>query len=1346
MTRKLNIILSLILVISATTSAQTYNVKNISGLEGLSQSTVNTVCIDSIGYIWLGTHFGLNKYDGRSVKKYFWENTNPNSLSDDYINLIYEDDDGEMWVSTHKGICKYNREDDSFIRNPIKTEYDLPVNVIFEDDESLWFPRWNYSIIIYNKGSRSTRELKINPNFKLERSNLEILNVIDYDEDRLLMLIDNLGLVILDKNDGTLEKFMIINSIELTGLQKIHDFIYLSSNEDVYKISMDGEIVNTFSAINPNLQSQIFLDIKENKFEKNIWVSTDYGGIFKLDSNFNILDRIQAGQAANQILPENSIKNIHFNNENTIVLGTVRCGAVILFDSGLGCYSYNKKMKTGPSDNSILCMAEDSKNHLWIGTDGGGLNYYDNNEHVFYYYDAPEVQIVTSILDFNEEDLLVASYQNGLFFFNKRSRTFRAAGKHPFFIDVRKEATHKLFRDSYDNIWISDGRLIKVDEHKQLTEIFNVRNNPETFQNPDIFGNLFHIFFSAFEASSGKVWFCTIGGLYSYSLKDDCFDEQIILSDFDSNYGEEAYSVVEDKFGNLIIGTDKALLYYNVETKQLSEYVMGSVEMHKLFSLLYIDIKNQLWVGTNDGLMKIVKTVEKEEISLYNNLETGGSVEYRYGAVLRSFDKNLYLGSNRGITYLIPEDIKCDEVVSKVVFTTFNIIGNKKGISIDSTIVIEENRDFELTLPYSPATYKFEFNSFNIPLEDYTNYSYILENFEENWHTGSANYATYTNLAAGEYVFKVKSTNKTGQWSTETSNFRINILPPWYETAWFWLLVFLFISGLIFYIWRESILRLKLKYRLEIELSEQEQLKLSNQQKLTFFTNISHEIKTPLTLIYSPLKHLLNKKATDNEIRQALPSLYRNSRRMVDLIDQLLEFRKAEMSTLKLNIVEVDCVEESRLVIEYFDYFSKIENIKVELQTKLDKLFVKVDKEKFTKILFNLISNAVKHSVAGDSVQVIISEFDKSFKIEVKDTGSGIAHGELEKIFERYYQTENSVAGTGIGLALTKYLVELHKGSIIATSEESKGATFTVIIPMHQESGTIPAKRQNIEHEQKIIIEAVQSKFVDEELNKEYKILIIEDEWELRHYLKKELLKQYRVVTAKNGKEGFSLTIKEMPDLIISDIMMPEMNGIELCENIKNDIRISHIPVVLLTAKSLAENQAEGYKCGADVYIPKPFDIELLCLQIRSLIHNRQILKKRFKTEPGITPEELTKNDLDKNFLKQAIAIIEENIENQNFKVDDFVKGMGMSRTLVYNKISAIAGKPVKDFILNIRLQKAAHLLTTSNQAISEIAYACGFSDPSYFSTVFKRYYSQSPASFRKNYLEVSLKSENGFS
>lgn len=1324
MAHRLLTVLFFLCIYAGTSLAQTYNVKRISGLEGLSQNTVNSICVDHVGYIWLGTDFGLNKYDGREIEKYHWNSENPNTIVDDNVYLVYEDYNKDIWVCTNKGVCLYNREQDIFSQNPLHLQNNHRVLSIYEDSTEIWFPAPDLSFNILNKTTRETRNLKVTSLINWERPEWKIIGIIEYSEDSILVLDEWKGLYLLHKNTGELSEFLSIDSKQYTDVRYIDNYIYLCSLADIFKISRNGKVVNTFLKSNPELLEPLPFKIAQSPYDGHIWIVTDYSGVVIVDENFKIIRKLESGPEPHQILPENSIKEICFLNKNTIILGSVRCGGIILYSSNIKQYTYNKRLGSGPSDVSILCIKEDRDNQIWIGTDGGGLNLFNRETNSFDYFETPEVKIVTSILDYSANKLLVASYQRGLYFFDKRTKQFTEAKNYTLFKSINRNVRHKLFRDSKNNIWISDGGIVKINPTNKNYKRYDEKSNG------DFFRGIVPIYFTVYESKFGKLWFGTIGGFFSYSLITNKFVDRIFINDIDSSAGNTVFTIVEDKNDDLILATSKGLYHYSLETKTLKPYIEDPSYKNKRYSSLYIDENDYLWAGTNDALLRIKENGDKKEILAFNNIGFGGGKEYRHDAVLRSSDNLLYLGSNNGIASFVPERAANDEVANKVIITSLKKMGNKRGELMDSTFVTDCMQHQQITFKYSPSTYKLTFNAFNIPLEELTEYEYTLENFEDYWHRGKENTATYTNLSTGEYIFKVRSTNKNGQWSNEVSSIGIKILPPWYETIWFWTSVIFMLSIVIFIFWRGSLVRLKLKHQIEIQETQQKQLKERNQYKLQFFTNISHELKTPLTLIYSPLQRLINRNTSAEEIKLALPSLFRNVRRMMMIIDQLLEFRKAEVSSLKVNARKVNCVEVCQEAIEYFEYYAKAEKVELKLISDDEKMEVELDYDKFSKILFNLISNALKHSNPGNSVLVFLTWDNEQILIKVKDFGSGIPLEAQEHIFDCYYQVEENLAGTGIGLTLTKQLVEIHGGSIKVESEEGEGATFSVWLPKKQYNKL----EETIDIQESTFTKNSNNSLPSElklNVKNEIKILVVEDEGELRHFLENELSSDYLVHTARNGKDGFDKALQVVPELIVSDVMMPVMNGYELCEKIRNNIEVSHIPMILLTAKTENEHQAEGYSAGVDLYVPKPFDMRLLKLQISGLIKNRQILKTSFFSNSKIQVDKFVNNSLDKEFIEKAINLVEDNMDNQHFKVADFVSSMGMSRSLVYNKVNAITGKPVKDFILHIKLQRAANILTTTDTPISDVAYACGFSDPNYFSTVFKRYYSKSPMAFR---------------
>lgn len=1300
-----------------------YKSKSISGNYGLSQNSVHTIVRDHVGYIWLGTAHGLNRFDGNKLVKYFHDAGDVYSISSNNILLIYEDNDGNVWITTPEGINRYDRKNDRFVRYVFSKT--MGASCIYETADELWFPDMAWKFHVYNKKDKSYTTKEISPPPSHHRTSIQIEKILPFGQDNLLVGTYFDGLFILNKKSSVLTPFCPLPSPGNRGIVIMDEWIYCATNTHVYQISHEGRILRIFNQDNSGLQSNILLDMEFNPRDSTLWVATDGAGIQMFDTRFKLVNSLQIGPNALDVLTDNSITDITISRDGMILLGTVRSGGLILYASYFQQFPYTNQSKYGPSNKTILCVYEDDEANIWLGTDGGGLNRFDRETLTFDHYGVTDGLKITSVVQFSEDVLLVGSYARGLLFFNKKTRRFSDAHRNPLLAKIQKNATHALFRDSKGDIWISDGRLCKINRTEQTTQILS-----QTMGN--YFQEMSPMFTSAMEDKEGIIWFSTYGGMFAYSVRQQKFTDRIPLSNMPSSFGRSVNAMVPDTAGNLVFGTDKALLYYNLETKQISGYISNINYKNLMFQSVYFDADRNLWVGSNEGVVRISKKNAKENIFMFNTLDNKGSLEYFQGAILKSTDGQLYLGSNEGLTRFDPKNVKPHMDSPATVITSFYMLTSEKEGLRDSILSINVFSHDSLTLDYSTASYQFNFNAFDIPFSESTEYAYQLSPFEKIWHTGKGNAAIYSNLSAGAYTFKVKAQNRNGIWNSDSTNIQLTILPPWWNTAWFRLLMVLFFMAVAYVIWRASLERAKLRQEVNINEKEKERLKEINQMKLRFFTNISHELKTPLTLIYNPLDHLVKTGASDSELRAMLPFLYRNAQRMTLLIDQILDFRKSELSVLRLMVNKSDIVADCRHILTYFAHQARIENIHLNFHGEPQSIEAWYDSDMLFKIVSNLISNALKNTPANGSVTLSLRVSESSLIIEVKDTGKGIPREDLDLIFERYYQVDNKIKGTGIGLALTQRLVSLHHGHIEVTSALNQGTTFTVTLPMgsnHFKKEDFATQKPNVPlTPAPINLEETQLHKIDVQ---NISILIVEDEWELREYIAKLLQDTFAIITAKNGKEALEILLTKEPDLIITDVMMPQMDGIEFCKTLKSDLRISHIPVLMLTALTSVQRQIEGLKSGADAYMPKPFNTQLLFTQITAILNNRKIVKERFSHDLGLKTDEVSQSSADDKFLHKAISIVEQNMEDPDFDVAAFVEQMAMSRTLVYTKIKAIAGKPIKDFIVNIKLRKAAELLKKTDKPISEISVLCGFADASYFSVVFRRNFKESPTSYR---------------
>ena len=671
------------------------------------------------------------------------------------------------------------------------------------------------------------------------------------------------------------------------------------------------------------------------------------------------------------------------------------------------------------------------------------------------------------------------------------------------------------------------------------------------------------------------------------------------------------------------------------------------------------------------------------------------------------------------------------------------------GELINNRVLLQQSlsRLQSIGLKYKENVFTIEFASLGFGHSIQDKYAYILEGFNTGWlyADGNLRRATYTNLGPGHYTFKVKVLNRDGVWSDEKT-LQIDIEPPFWRTNIAYIIYALLLAGLLLLARRITLDRIHMRYEVQLQRNEAERAHSLEQLKTKFFTNVSHEFRTPLTLVISPLDRLI-KQSTDEEQKKQLNLVQRNAKRLLSLVNQLLDFRKLEVQEMKLHPAIGDIIGFSKDICHSFMDIAEKKNIRFSFSSDIDSLEIYFDKDKIEKIFFNLLSNAFKYTHDNGAVSVNLTynppannEDEGTLAIEIKDTGIGIPAGMQERIFERFFQTDVPQSmvnqGSGIGLAITKEFVRLHKGIITVKSEPEQGTSFTVLLPAKRiydpsartAVSLAPAEEEEVEQ----IIPAETQKS-----GRKKTILVVEDNEDIRFYLKDNLKGGYKVEEATNGKEGWEKVKQLYPDLVVSDIMMPLMDGVELARKIKTETQTAHIPVILLTAMGSEEKQLEGLKVGVNDYITKPFTFEILASRIRNLLSQQELLQKRFQKQIEVNPAEVTVTPVDEIFLKQALEIVEKNMDNDEFSVEDFSRDMFMNRATLYRKIMSLTGKAPADFIRLIRLKRAAQLLAKSGRSIAEIAYEVGFKDPKYFSRAFKEEFGVQPSKY------VAIKKDN---
>jgi signal transduction histidine kinase/DNA-binding response OmpR family regulator len=751
------------------------------------------------------------------------------------------------------------------------------------------------------------------------------------------------------------------------------------------------------------------------------------------------------------------------------------------------------------------------------------------------------------------------------------------------------------------------------------------------------------------------------------------------------------------------------------------------------------DDSGKLWLSTNKGLSRF-----NPQSRTFRNFDVKDGLqsnEFNTGAYFRSESGELFFGGIQGLNYFFPEDITDNPNKPPVVLTGIKLgnrpISNKTDPDLLSVSVTAVE---QITFSYLDDVITFEFAALDYSAPEKNQYAYKLDGFNDDWiHSGHLSTATYTNLPHGTYTFRVKGSNNDGIWNEDGLALTVVVTPPWWHTIWaYGLYVILFLS-VLYWLRRYELNRYNLKNQLKIQKVQSDSLRNINELKSHFFANISHEFRTPLTMIIGQTETLLHAE-DDKRKADRLISVNNNADRLLTLVNQLLDLSKLEAGKLELNPSHQNIVPFLKNLLFSFESLAESNQIQLNFYSSRAVIPLNFDAEKMEQIFANLLSNALKFSESGGRIDVVIvAEVPDRIEIRIKDTGIGIPKDQLPFIFDRFYQVDQSGTrrheGTGIGLSLVRELVELHQGSIRVTSEEGLGTEFILQFPF--EEVTIERSEDDVE------INTASGSDVEtgrqsppdlEYMLSEHDelVLIVEDNAEVRSFIREQFASEYTVLEAANGLEGIKMSAATIPDLIITDLMMPELDGYQFCAKIRNDEKTSHIPIVMLTAKSGLDSKIEGLESGIDAYLTKPYHIRELRTVVKNLIEQRKNLKKQFSSATYFKPSAIASSSVDQSFLMKAIEIVTQHIHEEDYLVENLALDLNMSVSQLNRKLKAMVDQPAGTFIRSIRLQRSAELLNQTDKTISEICFEVGFNDQAYFSRAFKKQYGKSPSAFRK--------------
>ncbi len=1332
--------------------------------KGLSQNSVLCVAEDSRGFMWLGTRNGLNKYDSRKITVYKNRPGDSSSLSNNYILSLLCDSKQTLWVGTRDGLHRYKAAADKFERVPVTGANgqagSIAITCIYEDRQKrLWIGTPKSLFLL------SGREKPVFHSFAGHK---------DFPSRGVLcMYEDRSGILWAGTYDGLVKITSTAAGFEASVRRRDPANNNSLSDNQVTSITQDKQGYLWMGTLNGGLnrydaQQDSFVHYVEadrvpgglvnNHIRKllydgqeHIWIGTQEG-LSTLDLRSGSFTSFVNDPWDKNSLSQNSVHSLFRDNTGNIWVGTffggVNCYPA--FSTGFTVYN-NSSRQCRLSNNVVSAIVEDDQHNLWIGTEGGGLNYMDRQTGQVIYYqhkaaDATSIgsNLVKTIYKDRLGNIWAGTHGGGLNLFDPATNSF----KRYLYKDNDPETLGAeipcLLEDSKGIFWIgTETAGIKL-FRKQGTSLSPF---PEGNVIKAAIGN--KAILSFLETADHQVWVGTAAGLYLIAA-----NQVKLIEEKTGSYPCYVNSLMEDARGNIWAGTYyNGLLVYNNAGVKIAAYTQqNGLPDNNVLSILQDNNRKDIWAGTANGMARL--DPDSGSITVYTEADGLAGNVFNNNACYKSKSGELFLGGYKGFAVFYPDRVKENTVVPPVFITDLKLFGRPVAINGPDHIL---TRDIsftpEIRLNYDQNVLTLDFAILNYIKPQKNSYAYKLEGIDKDWTYTPLASASWSNLAPGTYTFAVKGANNDGIWSLPAT-LKIIVSPPFWKTWWAYIIYGLLFITLVFFIVRFFFLRALLRRNQEL-----------TRLKLNFFTNISHEIRTHLSLITGPAEKLIHSDRHDHYEKQLLRTIKTNSESLLQLVNELMDFRKAETGHLPLQVYRWDIVSLAGSVFDAFHDQSVSRNIRAGFISSSPAIEAWFDKEQLEKVFFNLLSNAFKFTPDGGYISMGIEENDSTVEIRVTDNGRGIAKENIERLFENYFQGDSfgkQNTGYGIGLALSKSIVEIHKGTLVVSSEKSTDGQyitcFTIALPKgnsHFSTAQIVNHSSTIVTAQDMAIaptgQAGPASLLSPTEAIKNTVLLVEDNAGIRTFIKNALQQQYHILESNNGLEGLSQAMESVPDLVISDVMMPEMDGLTFCSRMKNDVRTSHIPVILLTAKTEVQHQVSGLQTGADVYLTKPFSIQVLELQIRNLLASRERLWQQFRQQLNMDPAEqaaesggtvsienlsstpVALHPLDEAFLKNITEMVEENMGDPAFGIAYLSKKAAMSQPVLFKKIKAITGMSANDFVKSLRLKKATQLLQENRYTVYEIAFMVGYEDSKYFSKEFKKQFGKTPSEYARS-------------
>ena len=1295
------------------------------GLEdGLSQSTVLSITQDVQGNMWFATFNGVNRFDGYDFTVYRHETGNAGSIGDNMVYAVKADDKGGVWVGTNNWLSYYDADRDAFrnYRCPQKEE-DVRVMQIADVDDSRLLVNTSAGLYVFHVADTSFVQSGLPADlFRLKAT------AIYRSKDSLYIGAKD-GLWMYSFASRTLEHLhaLPLGRKEILTLLQHGNHLWIGTEGDgLYRMDRTTRELRHYTAGGPDGLSSNFVRSLALDARNRLWVGT----FTSLDIYDEATGRFQvytSNRRQNRSLSQSSIRSIFMDSQGGMWLGTY-FGGLNYYHPLRERFRHIRFSPEGNSlnDNVIGCITEDRAGNLWIGTNNGGVNYYDIRSGEYTYYTKEQGlgsnDVKAIYVDEQAGKVYIGTHTGGLNILDRRTgrieslmpETTRLTNMNVFAIQPCADGRHlwigtleglvhfdkatKTFSDIKGNVslgvkrirtllldrenrlWVGgeDGLAVCSGKGDSLSSVRMV-SGESAFESATVYG--------VFEASDGDIWIATRNGLYGFSAGRD------------------------------------SVVHYSVADGMPDAIVYGVLE----------DEKHRLWISTDNGLSCF--DPESRKFRNFTDVDGLQSNQFTPYACCLASSGEMYFGGINGITAFHPERLQDNPYAPRAVISELRLFGDPVHPN-DQTGILQKHISLtdRITLNHKQSSFALSFVVSNYIAGKHNTFAYKLDGYDKRWFVVDDNqrWATYANLPHGTYNFLVKVANNDGKWCDEVTSLEIKVLPAWYQTWWAIALFALMIIGVI-----------TLVIRFYWERADKVRQKELQEVKTRFFINISHELRTPLTLIVAPLQDLLD-KVTDKWVRSQLEYMKRNTDRLLHLVNQLMDYRRAEKGVFELR---VKCINVGQIVEKNFRYYEPLarkKHIDYNLRSELGGRQVWCDASYIELILNNLLSNAFKYTNDGQSIFVNLKAAGDDLLLQVQDTGVGIPVNKQAKIFERFYQVESEHIGSGIGLSLVQKLVELHHGRIEVDSAVGKGSCFSVYLPLSREAYAEEELSGGTQQEEPVYStnardmyivdteEALEPAESDVDTDRKETILVVEDNDEIRHYMSRGLERFFIVKEVENGEEAVELLKTEEISLILTDVMMPVMDGIQLCKYVKQNLKTCHIPVIILSAKAEVKDQLDGLQVGADDYIAKPFSLSVVVMKIKNILRTHYRAIEHYSKSLEIEPEKIALNRLDEEFLSKAVSVVEKNLEKPDFSADDFALEMGMSRSSLHLKMKGITGESTTEFIRKIRFNQACKLLKEGRYNVAEISTMVGFSTPSYFSTSFKKYIGCMPSEYAK--------------